>query len=138
MADNSMIDYSREIFSWLSLSLKSEYPEIKTASIYDDQPAKFPAVTIVQMDNAVLLRTRDANIENHVSVMYQIDIYTNGQTDKQQQAEYIRNTVNELMQSKGFQRSFCQPVPNLQDRSIYRISMRFIGIIGRDGFVYQR
>lgn len=133
-----MLDYSNEIFSWLALALKERYPKIKTASIADEQPAKFPAVTIVQMENSVLAKTRDANIENHANVMFQIDIFTNSQTDKQQQAEDIRNTINDLMQSIGFQRTFCQPVPNLEDRTIYRITMRFSAIVGRDRIVYQR
>lgn len=131
-----MIDYSDQIYSWLTYSLREKFPKIYTSKLETAAPPVFPAVSIVQKNNATYRRTRDACLENHVSVMFQIDIYTNGKDNKERQAQDIRNTVSDLMQSIGFNRTVCEPTPNLADMSIYRITMRFTGIIGKDGFVY--
>ena len=44
--------------------------------------------------------------------------------------------VDRKMQELGFIRTFGQPVPNVADMTIYRYTMRFSGIIGRDNIVY--
>ncbi len=134
-----MLDFSDVIFSWLSLALREDFPDIYTS---DDDivgiPPVFPAVSIVQKSTVNYQKTRDENMENHVSVMYQIDIYTNGDTTKKEQARCIRDKVSDLMLSKGFNRTMCSPTPNLANMSIYRISMRFEGVISGNGVVYSR
>ncbi len=131
-----MLDFFDEIFSWLTYSLRNKFPKIYTAKSETAAPPVFPAVSIVQKRNVTYQRTRDSCLENHVSVMIQMDIYTNDKNNKEQQAQEIRNTVSDLMQSIGFNRTMCEPTPNLADMSIYRITMRFTGIIGKDRIVY--
>lgn len=131
-----MLDFSDEIYSWLTYSLREKFPKIYTTKSETAAPPVFPAVSIVQKNNVTYQRTRDACLENHVSVMFQMDIYTNDKDNKERQAQEIRNAVSDLMVSKGFNRTMCEPTPNLADMSIYRITMRFTGIIGKDRFVY--
>ena len=131
-----MIDYSNQIFSWLTYSLREKFPKIFTTKSETTAPPMFPAVSVVQKNNAVYQRTRDACLENHVSVMFEINIYTNGKDDKEQQAAEIRDMISDLMMSIGFARISCEPTPNLEDMSIYRITMRFTAVIGKDGLVY--
>ena len=134
-----MLDYSRQIFSRLTLHLREKYPDIYTSRSDSGAPPIFPAVTAVQKDNVNYQRTIDCDShENHVKVMLQIDVYTNDkkELDKMDLAEDIAADISDFMLGLGFNRTLCQPVPNVNDMSIYRISMRFEGIIGRDTFVY--
>lgn len=131
-----MLDFSDEIYSWLTYSLREKFTKIYTTQEETPAPPVIPAVSIVQKRNVTYQRTRDACLENHVSVMFQMDIYTNDKDNKKRQAEEIRDTVSDLMQSIGFNRTMCEPTPNLADMSIYRITMRFTGIIGKDRVVY--
>lgn len=134
-----MLDYSRQIFSRLSLYLREKFPKVYTSRNDSAAPPRFPAVTIVQKDNANYQRTIDSDsLENHVKVMYQIDVYTNDkkELDRMDSAENITAEISDFMLGLGFNRTLCQPIPNVNDMSIYRISMRFEGVIGRDALVY--
>lgn len=133
-----MLDFYDQIYSWLTLSLREQFPDIVTSRTETTALSTFPAVSIAQKNSANYTRTRDADPENHVSVMYEINIYTNGETDKEQTAQKIRNYISDLMLSKGFNRTVCEPIDNISNMSIYRIVMRFTGIIGKDNFVYSR
>ena len=70
--------------------------------------------------------------------MFQVDIYSNEpkEADRIVLAENIRNEISDFMLDIGFIRTLCEPIPNVMDMSIYRISMRFEGIIGADSLVY--
>lgn len=134
-----MLDYSRQIFSRLTLYLRSKFPGIFTSRNDSAAPPKFPAVTIVQKDNVNYQRTIDCDShENHVKVMLQIDVYTNDkkESDRMDLAEKISAEISDFMLGLGFNRTLCQPIPNVNDMSIFRVSMRFEGVIGKDTFVY--
>ena len=134
-----MLDYSRQVFSRTTLHLREKFSGIYTSQSDSTAPPKFPAVTVVQKNNAVYKRTIDCDSrENHVKVMFQVDIYSNEPTevDRIVLAEKIRNEISDFMLDIGFIRTLCEPIPNVMDMSIYRISMRFEGIIGADSLVY--
>lgn len=134
-----MLDYSRQVFSRMTLHLREKFSGIYTSQSDSTAPPKFPAVTVVQKNNAVYKRTIDCDSrENHVKVMFQVDIYSNEpkEADRIVLAENIRNEISDFMLDIGFIRTLCEPIPNVMDMSIYRISMRFEGIIGKDSLVY--
>lgn len=134
-----MIDYAGWIYTKLTEKLRESYPKIYTSQDDSTAPPQFPAVTIVQKDNVNYQRTIDCDSkENHVKVMYQIDVYTNGKTDKIQRARAISADISDYLLSLGFNRTMCQPIPNVSDMSIYRISMRFEGVISSNGIVYTK
>lgn len=74
-----MIDIESFLFSRIAGVLRASYEGIFVSGEYVDSPAKFPAVTIVESDNSVLqkMRTAAPNLENAVSLMYEVNIYTN-------------------------------------------------------------
>lgn len=134
-----MLDYAGWIFTDVTLFLREKYPKIFTAQDDSTAPPKFPAVTIVQKDTVNYQRTIDSDgKENHVKVMYQIDVYTNGKTDKIQKARDIAADISDHLLGLGFNRTMCQPIPNVSDMSVYRISMRFEGVIAANGIVYTK
>ncbi|MCM1276059.1 MAG: hypothetical protein NC299_11970 [Lachnospiraceae bacterium] len=135
-----MLDFSKQVFSRLTLHLRGSFPKIYTSRNENTSPPKFPAATIVQKNNVNYKWSIDSSsLENHVKVMFQIDIYTNDkdELERMELAESIRDETSDFMLGLGFNRTMCEPIPNVQDLSIYRISMRFEGVIGRDAIVYS-
>lgn len=134
-----MLNFAKQIFSRLTLYLREKFTGIYTSRSDSGAPPKFPAVTIVQINNVNYQKTIDCDShENHVKETYQIDVYTNDkkELDRIELAENIVEEISDFMLGLGFNRTFCQPVPNVNDMSIYRISMRFEGVIGKDALVY--
>lgn len=133
-----MIDLEADIFNAIAKKLRSEYPGIFVSGEVRDIPARFPAVTIVERDNAVVQKMRTTNIENAVTVMYQMDTYSNKTSGAKQEAERIAATADEEFARIGFTRLSYTPVFNLEDATIYRIVSRYQAVIGMDYFIYQQ
>lgn len=133
-----MIDIESFLFSQIAGSLRSTYEGIFVSGEYVDSPAKFPAVTIVESDNSVLqkMRTAAPNLENAVSLMYEVNVYTNSVGYKKSEAKYIIETIDNEFSKMGFTRTMCNPVSNLQDATIYRIVARYEGVADKDFRIY--
>jgi len=90
------------------------------------QPPKFPAVSVVEMDNNVDERAMDnGNIENAVNVMYQVDVFSNLNKGKKAQAKAIIALIDEVLSQHRFVRTFCNPIQNMNDATIYRMTARY-------------
>ncbi len=134
-----MIDIENELFDIISNKVLEEYPQVNMTSEYQDTPAKFPCISIVEENNAVYTRTSDSSgIENHVTVMYKVNIYSNKQSGKKLECKKLRNKVDGEFNKLGFTRVFTNPIPNLFDNSIYRIVARYRGIVSKDKIIYRR
>lgn len=132
-----MIQPENYIFDIVSKALKSDHNGIFVSGEYVNIPASFPAVTVIESDNRVLERMRTTTIENAVSLMYECNIYTNRSGHKKQDANAILQTLNNAFEGIGFTRTFCNPIANLQDATIYRIVVRFQGVCDKDFMIYQ-
>ena len=104
---------------------------------YTDVPAKFPAVTIVEEDNSIVQRMRTTNIENAVNLMYSANVYTNTVGYKKSEAKEIMSVIDDEFSKMGFARTMCNPVANLQDATIYRMTARYEAAIDKDLWVYR-
>ena len=125
-----MIDVENIIFTALATQIRSSFPGSTVYGEYVEVPAAFPCVTIVEADNRVLERTRDlSGIEHHAEVMYEINVYVNNTNGKKQRAHDIANVIDNVMSGMLFTRTFRGQIPNV-DRSIYRITIRYKGVIG--------
>ena len=82
--------------------------------------------------NTVLQETSDEIIENHVNLMYQVDIFSNLTSGKKAECKKILKIVDEIMSEMGFVRILCEPIENLEDATIYRITARYSAIVGRE------
>lgn len=132
-----MIDIESTVFDCVATALREEYKGISVVSTSSDTPAKFPTVCLWEQDNSCYAPSQTAECrENHAQLMYQCEVYSNRQSGKKAQAREIAAFVDRKMQELGFIRTFGQPVPNVADMTIYRYTMRFSGIIGRDNIVY--
>ena len=134
-----MIDIEFELFTAIATVLRTEFPDIYVSGEYVSQPPKFPAVYLIQQDNTVNRLGRDSGrIENFADVMYQVDIYSNLHKGKKAEAKAIAAVIDGEFAKLGFTRSYLNPVPNMDDATIYRITGRWIATVGRDNYIYRR
>jgi hypothetical protein len=121
-----MIDQEPKVFQACADAFRAVYPNGFIAGEYVAQPPKFPAVSIVEMDNAVDQRALDnGSVENAVNVMYQVDVYSNLNTGKKAQAKAIIALIDEVIAQYRFVRTFCNPIQNFNDATIYRMTARY-------------
>ena len=132
-----MIEIESDVFNEVATALRSAYSGVFVSGEYVETPACFPCVTIVEADNRILESMRTTNIENAVSVMYEINIYSNKVNGKKAEAKAIAATADTVMLSLGFTRTFSERVPNLNDSSIYRIVCRYEAVVDKDLWIYQ-
>lgn len=134
-----MIDIETSIFDTVAKAVRAEYPKIFITGEYVKVPPKFPCVSLMEMDNQSYQRTEDSgSSENHVSVMYEVDVYSNKSVGKKSECKAIAALIDEQMLALGFARTMLQPIPNLDDATIYRMVGRYSAIISKDKVIYRR
>lgn len=134
-----MIDYENDIFNTVATVVREKYPDIYMVGEYVKTPPKFPCASLVEMDNQVYQRTEDSgSSENHVSVMYEVNIYSNKTVGKKTECKEIAAVIDEQMLALGFARTMLQPIPNLDDATIYRMVGRYSAIISKNKVIYRR
>lgn len=132
-----MIDVESIVFSQVAEALRLTFPGIFVSGEYVDTPAKFPAVTIVESDNAVVQRMRTTKIENAVTLMYEVNVYTNTVGYKKSEAKDIMESIDNEFVKLGFVRTMCNPISNLSDATIYRMVSRYTATVDKDLWVYR-
>ena len=125
-----MIDIENDVYDIAAKALRSAHNGIFVSSEYDESPARFPAVTIVEADNRVLENMRTRKIENAVSVMYECNVYSNKKSIRKSEAKAIANTLDAVFDGLGFTRTFREQIPNMKDATIYRIVCRYEAEVG--------
>jgi hypothetical protein len=134
-----VIDIESEVFTHVANTLRSQFPGIFVSGEYVTAPTKFPAVTIIEMDNSLYARTKDLEgNENHSVLMYEVNVYSNLASGKKTQCKSIMALVDNKMQELGFARVGCSPValPNT-DTSIYRMIARYRAVVDRQKRIYK-
>lgn len=125
-----MIDIENDVFNVVAEAVRAEYPNAYVAGEYDDSPASFPAVTVVEADNYVYKRMRSENIENAAEVMFEVNVYSNRAAGRKTEAKEIMNLIDETLTGRGFTRSVKTQAPNLANAKVYRIVARYNAVVG--------
>ena len=134
-----MIDIESRVFNDVLAKLKLKYPDLYMVGEYVKTPSKFPCVSLMEMDNQSYQRTEDSgSSENHVSVMYEVNIYSNKSVGKKSECKAIAALVDEQMMALGFARTMLQPIPNFDDATIYRMVGRYSAVISKDKLLFRR
>ena len=134
-----MINIETEIFSSISEKVRAEYPDIFMTGEYVKSPSSFPAVSLVEMDNTVHTTTQTSTeTENHASLMYELDVYSNKTKGKKSECKAISALIDKEMALYGFTRTMLQPIPNMDDATIYRIKGRYKAVVSKDKVIYRR
>ena len=134
-----MIDIENEVFNTVASVVRAAYPGIYMVGEYVKTPPKFPCVSLVEMDNQSYQRTEDSgSSENHASVMYEVDVYSNKTVGKKAECKAIAALIDEQMLALGFARTMLQPIPNMDDATIYRMTGRYSAVISKNKVIYRR
>ena len=134
-----MIDIENEVFNTVATDVRAKYPDIYMVGEYVKTPPKFPCVSLVEMDNQSYQQTEDSgSVENHASLMYEVNIYSNKTAGKKSECKAIAALIDERMLALGFARTMLQPIPNLDDATIYRMVGRYSAVISKNKVLYRR
>lgn len=134
-----MISVENEIFDRVSTSVRTKYPNVNMTGEYVKSPSSFPHISLEEKDNSVLVNTQTSTeYENHITVMYEVNVYSNKTKGKKTECKEIISLIDSEMQSLGFTRTMLQPIPNMDDATIYRLTARYTAIISKEKMIYRR
>lgn len=134
-----MINIENEIFDTVSKTVRKEYPNIYLTGEYVKSPPSFPAGSIVEMDNTVYSSTQTSEgDENHARLMYEVNVYSNKTKGKKTECKEIISLIDKEMTAFGFTRTMLQPIPNMDDATIYRMIARYKAIVSKDKKIFRR
>ena len=134
-----MIDVENEIFSEISTVVRAAYPDIFMTGEYVKSPSSFPCVSLVEISNAVYRNSSTTSVEeNHAAVTYEVNVYSNKSKGKKALCREIMNVIDTRLAEIGFTRMMLEPVPNMEDATIYRMLGRYRAVVGEDHTIYRR
>ena len=134
-----MIDFENEIFSIIANAVRTAYPGVYVVGEYVKSPPRFPYVSIIEQDNSVYDKTQTSgDLENHASVMYEINVYSNKKSGKKSECKAIASLIDDEFATLGLSRTMLQPIPNMDDATIYRITGRYRGVVSKEKVIYRR
>ena len=134
-----MINVENEIFDRVADSVRAAYPSAFISGEYIRTPSKFPFVSLIEMSNTAYDRTQSSGgLENHASVMYEVNVYSNKTRGKKSECKAIAALIDNELATLGFSRTMLQPIPNMDDATIYRMTGRYTAVISKDKVIYRR
>ena len=134
-----MINIENEIFNIVSTKVRDEFPNIYMSGEYVKSPPSFPATSLVEMDNISYTSTQTScENENHVSLMYEVNTYSNKVKGKKSECKEIMALIDKEMAALGFTRTMLQPIPNMDDATIYRMIARYKAVVSKDKTIFRR
>ena len=134
-----MIDIENEVFTAIATKLRAEHDPIGVYGEWIPSPAIFPAVIVEELDNYALERTQDSgSLENHVGVMYEINVFSNLTVGKKAQAKSIFKDIDAVMAGLGFTRTVKTAIPNLENATIYRMVGRYKAVVSKNKTIFRR
>lgn len=134
-----MIDIENEIFNEVSLKVREKYPNIFMTGEYVKSPSSFPCISLVEVDNSVYRNSQTSEgKENHVAVMYELNVYSNKTKGKKAECKEIIAFIDEMLTRFNFTRIMLEPIPNQDDATIYRMLGRYRAIISKNKTIYRR
>ena len=134
-----MINIENEVFTTVSETVRNKYPDIYLTGEYVKSPPSFPAGSIVEMDNTTYSQTQTCSgNENHANIMYEVNVYSNKIKGKKTECKEIISLIDEEMTNLGFSRTMLQPIPNMDDATIYRMTARYKAVVSKDKTIFRR
>ena len=134
-----MIDCENEVFSRVANAVRTEFPSAFVCGEYIRTPSKFPFVSLIEMSNTAYDRTQTSgDLENHASLMYEVNVYSNKKSGKKSECKAIATLIDNELATLGFSRTMLQPIPNMDDATIYRMTGRYTAVISKDKAIYRR
>ncbi len=134
-----MINIESEVFSAIAKAVRNKYPDAYVVGEYVKSPSKFPCVSVVEFDNMAYDKTQSSySRENHADLVYEVNVYSNKESGKKSECKAIAALIDDEFATLGFSRTMLQPIPNVDDATIYRMTGRYRGVVSKDKVVYRR
>ena len=70
--------------------------------------------------------------------MNEVNVYSNKGVNKKTECKNIMGVIDGAMATLGFSRTMLNPIPNMEEATIYRILGRYRAVISKNKFVYRR
>ena len=130
-----MIDYSNEIFNNVATNLRAAYKGIQVVGEYVETPAKFPTITLDEIQN-VPVHLDSSTKNKYARIVYRSQTFCNGD-GKRKKAREIFNTLDQKLMDLGlFVKSFTT-TPTIYNSEVYCITATHEGVISTDGTIYR-
>ena len=134
-----MINIESEVFSIVAKAIRAKYPDAYVVGEYVKSPSKFPCVSVVEFDNMAYDKTRTSDSrENHADLVYEVNVYSNKVSGKKSECRDIASLIDNELAALGFSRTMLQPIPNVDDATIYRMTGRYRGVVSKDKKIFRR
>lgn len=134
-----MIDVENEIFTEVADAVQAEYPNCLVTSEYTPGVPSFPCVSLVEVDNASWEESMtQEGADVHAAVTYELNVYSNKMIGKKLECREIASFVDNLLLGMNFTRMMLQPIPNMSDATIYRITGRYRVLVDTEHVLYRR
>lgn len=121
-----MIDVENIIFTKIAGSLRTKFKGINIRGEYINAPSEFPHVSVVEQDNYSSTDKLDSSTrEKFATVMYEVNVYSNKSGCKKSEAREIMGEIDKVFIGMNFKRLSMNPVPNMENATIYRLTARY-------------
>lgn len=121
-----MIDIESWVYDPIAKALRTEFSGINVTSEYVRAPSAFPHVSVIENDNYTAINELDTSeTERFATVMYEVNVYSNKASGKKSEARAILKKIDEMMYARNFTRIAMNPVPNMEESTIYRLTARY-------------
>ena len=134
-----MIDFNNEVFTTVATAVRDNHIGATVIGEYTRKPSKFPTVTLDETQNVMVDWLEDSsNEENFAGVTYRLQVFSNKQSRKKEEAREIFATADAEMRRMGFRRVSYTTTPEIYKSTVYEITSTYEAIVSWDGYVYAR
>lgn len=130
-----MIDKSNEIFNTVAKNLRSFYTGVQVVGEYVETPAKFPTVTLDEIQN-VPVHLDSAKTNKYARIVYRSQVFCNGE-GKRKRAREIFDSLDQTLMGMGLIMKTYTTTPTIYNSEVYCITATHEGVIGADGTIYR-
>ena len=130
-----MINYSNEIFNIVATDLRSKHEGISVIGEYVETPAKFPTVTLDEVQNVPV--HLDTSVNNkYARIVLRSQTFCNGE-GKRQKARDSYDSLDRQLMALGLYAKSYTTTPAIYNAEVYCITATHEGVIGEDGTIYR-
>lgn len=133
-----MIDIENEVITLVTDELFAKGISASVESVLNLNPSEFPTVCVEEIENSSYGMSADSfSNENHASVGYEINVFTNDVSGKKQNAKEILSVIDNMLIARGFSR-ISKTQLSLDNGTKMRIIARYRAYVSRNQTIYRR
>ncbi len=135
-----MIDVEIDIYNLVRNAIKVVNEKCEVSSrFYTSQPTVFPAASFIEISNVPIETSNDSSGDENVSsITFQLDVYSNLQSGARAECKKIISEVSDCLNKLNAHRYVCEPLSNIADNTITRVTARYIVYVDKNSVTYRR